>query len=261
MLKLPYCEVNAFVAQGMLGNPAGVCPLKEWLPVETMQKIAEQNNLSETAFIVANSEGYDLRWFTPTSEIDLCGHATLASAHVIWNHLDYKSERIKFNSCSGVLEVVKSGELMSLNFPARAGSEVAWRSDYETVFKRQDVSDIRLSRDLMFVLKSESQVRDFKPDFVEIAKFEGFGMLITAPGDKVDFVSRFFLPHDNIPEDPVTGSTHCMLIPYWAERLGRSDMVAQQLSARGGELFCRDLGERVEMSGRAATYLTGEISI
>jgi PhzF family phenazine biosynthesis protein len=255
-----YFEVNAFTGPGLLGNPAGVCPLQAWLPDVKLQAIAEQNNLSETAFFVLiGANNFELRWFTPTSEIDLCGHATLASAHVIFNEQSLSDSEISFQTKSGTLKVSKQGRFLTLDFPVRPGAKQSWTNELALNFNQDQVVDLELSRDLLVVLESEESVRSYVPNMQNLARLPGFGCIISAPGATVDFVSRFFLPHDNIPEDPVTGSAHCHLIPYWASKLEKSQLVAHQVSSRGGELLCELKGDRVFLSGVASTYLKGEI--
>lgn len=252
-----FYQVDAFTSKLFGGNPAAVCPLQEWLPDETMQKLAFENNLSETAFFVKDGEGFHLRWFTPEYEIDLCGHATLATAFVIFNHLNYEQDVIKFKSKSGILEVSKRGELMELKFPSRMpeACEVP-----ETLLKGINLPPFKVlkSRDYFLVYESEEQIKQIVPDFSYLNQIDVVGIIVTAPGTEVDFVSRFFVPNSVIGEDPVTGSAHCNLIPYWSKELNKRELSAKQLSARGGELFCQDKGDRVTMAGSAVLYSKGE---
>jgi PhzF family phenazine biosynthesis protein len=258
-MTLPIFQVDAFAAGVFQGNPAAVCPLEQWLPDDVMQAIASENNLAETAFFVKEAEGYRIRWFTPEFEINLCGHATLASAHVLFRHLGLEAEQIVFQSKSGPLEVSRNGELITLNFPAYAPKPVpAPRQLLEglgftprAVFK---------DRDYLALLENEEQVLEVRPDMGRIAELDAVGLIITAPGTDCDFVSRFFAPAAGIPEDPVTGSAHCMLVPYWAKRYSKNQLLARQVSKRGGELLCELRGDRVLMSGKAVTYLSGEIT-
>ena len=260
-----YYVVDAFTDQLFRGNPAGVCPLKAWLLDETMQKIATENNLAETAFFVARSPGdYDLRWFTPTIEIDLCGHATLASAHVLWNHLGEKSDSLLFHSLSGELKVVRKNGRLALDFPSRPADKIVEPEGLVRAFGLSSAPAwIGQTEDrFLIVFGSQQEVLDAAPDFNLLAAFPMGRFILSAPGENgIDFVSRFFAPQAGVPEDPVTGSSHCTLIPYWSERLGRKVLRAKQVSPRGGDLFCEDLGDRVLIAGNAATYLRGEIFI
>jgi PhzF family phenazine biosynthesis protein len=257
---LPIYQVDAFASEVFAGNPAAVCPLEAWLPDAVMQAIAAENNLSETAFLVKQGEGYDLRWFTPAIEVDLCGHATLASAYVIAEHLAPDLDRVVFQSRSGPLTVTRQGDLFTLDLPSMAperdevGPElVAALGTSPTELWRADKS--------MAVLADEAAVRAVDPDLAKVAALPGDGLIVTAPGDDCDFVSRYFAPHAGIPEDPVTGSAHCVLTPYWARRLDRQKLSARQVSARGGELTVEDRGERVLVSGKVAPYLEGRIHV
>ena len=230
-----YFVVHSFTDRIFTGNPAGVCPLEGWIDEETMQKIATENRLSETAFFAREGEAYRLRWFTPRNEVDLCGHATLASAHVLFDHLGHEADTIKFHTLSGELAVWKDGESLVMDFPSRPAQEVE-APDHLAAGLRSDVDHVFKSRDYMAVFESERQVRELDPDFSELEKLDCTGIIATAPGEQVDFVSRFFAPREGVPEDPVTGSAHCTLAPYWAARFGRNELVARQVSARGGEL-------------------------
>ncbi|MBS0336711.1 MAG: PhzF family phenazine biosynthesis protein [Proteobacteria bacterium] len=257
-MKLPFYQVDAFTNRVFGGNPAGVCPLDSWLDYDVMQAIAAENNLAETAFFVAGPDRYHLRWFTPTTEVDLCGHATLASAWVLFEQLGIKGSEVSFDTRSGVLTVRKSGDLLSMDFPSRPGAPATAPAGLEAGLGI-NATEVLKARDYMVVFDSEEEVRAIRPDFAELVKVDTWGIIATAPGKDSDFVSRFFAPGHGVPEDPVTGSSHCTLIPYWAKRLGRSKLKAHQVSARGGELFCEDLGARVSIAGRAALYLEGSI--
>jgi len=250
-------QVDAFTSKPFGGNPAAVCPLETWLPDEKMQKLAAENNLSETAFFVKEGEDYHLRWFTPEFEIDLCGHATLATAFVLYNCLNYSSDIIKFNTKSGVLEVRKKGDLIELNFPSRMPQpcEVP-----EVLLKGINFlpSKVLKSRDYFLVYDDESIITQIIPDFKYLNQLDTVGIIVTAASAQVDFVSRFFVPNSVIGEDPVTGSAHCNLIPYWSKELNKAALTARQLSARQGELFCEDKGDRVTIAGNAVLYLKGE---
>ena len=254
-------QVDAFTLGPFSGNPAAVCPLDTWLADDTMQNIAAENNLSETAFIVAQENGYDLRWFTPLVEVDLCGHATLAAGYVVLNHLRPVLRSVSFETISGKLIVTRDGDRLSMDFPARAPTP-APVSEVLSDALGQAPSEVYLSRDILAVYDDEESVRSLSPDQAKLATLdEGLGVIVTAKGDTVDFVSRFFAPKAGVAEDPVTGSAHCTLVPFWAERLGRSQLVAHQVSARGGELHCELRGDRVIMSGQCVLFLTGNIHL
>ncbi|THB72618.1 MAG: PhzF family phenazine biosynthesis protein [Gammaproteobacteria bacterium] len=265
-MNIPFFQVDAFANKAFIGNPAAVCMLEEWLPAEIMQKIAAENNLSETAFLVKKAAGkYDLRWFTPEIEVDLCGHATLAAAYVIFECFNDVSDSLSFETASGTLVVnkeksdKKNGELLSMDFPARKPEPVESNDLIVKAFGIEPIEVLK-SRDLFVVFEDEKAVRDIKPDFDAIKQIkDSLAVIVTAKGDEVDFVSRFFAPNAGIDEDPVTGSAHCTLIPYWAEQLGKNEMHALQVSNRGGELFCEHIGDRVKMAGKCALYAKGEI--
>jgi PhzF family phenazine biosynthesis protein len=260
-MRIPVYQIDAFSGELYGGNPAAVCPLERWLPDELMQKIAAENNLSETAFFVPQGDAYQLRWFTPTTEVDLCGHATLASAYVIAHILKPRVHRIVFTSKSGPLAVDVDGDLIRLDFPADPPRPVAEPAGLEQALglKPREVLAARIK--YLLALVSEADVRGLTPDMAALARLDHKGVIVTAPGEDCDFVSRFFAPCLGVPEDPVTGSAHCVLVPYWAARLGKSKLHARQVSARGGELFCEMRGERVWMAGKAVKYLEGVIEI
>ena len=257
MKKIPLYVVDAFTREVFAGNPAAVCPLEEWLPDALMQSIAMENNLSETAFFVREGERYRLRWFTPAVEVNLCGHATLASAFVIFNYLDASAAAVTFDSLSGPLRVTREGGRITLDFPAlRAAPADAPPGLFEGLRARpREV--LRSKTDYLAVFDSEEEVRRLAPDFSALAAVEAQGVIATAPGRESDCASRYFAPRAGIPEDPVTGAAHCTLTPFWAERLGRREITARQVSRRGGELFCADAGDRVKISGHAARYSEG----
>jgi len=257
---IPYYQVDAFTNTVFSGNPAGVCVLGDWLGDEVLQSIAFENNLSETAFIVRRDNHYEIRWFTPRVEVDLCGHATLASGHVIFETLERDSKRVDFECQSGKLSVKQREGLLHLDFPSRKPVACAKPDGIGDILGAEPV-DILESRDLMVVYEDEDTIRNMEPDFTRISNLDSFAVVVTAPGKKSDFVSRFFAPNAGILEDPVTGSAHCSLVPYWAEKLGKKDLHALQLSQRGGELFCSDLGNRVSIGGSAVTYLSGSLKI
>lgn len=262
-MTIPIYQADAFTQKVFGGNPAAVCPLNEWLPENTMQQIAMENNLAETAFIVKENEGFRIRWFTPTVEVALCGHATLAAAHIFFNHLGYTADEISFNSKSGWLKVIKekNGQL-TLDFPA---------DNFEVVndippaivdgLKIKPLQVYKGSFDYMVVVDQQNIIENLQPDFKIIATLKSRGVLVTARGNEADFVSRGFFPQSGIDEDPVTGSAHTLLVPYWASVLKKNEMKAIQLSARKGHLDCVLKGNRVLMSGYAVTYLKGEITI
>jgi len=262
MPQLPIYYVDAFASRVFRGNPAAVCPLEAWLPDATMQAIAQENNLSETAFFVPRGDGgFELRWFTPACEIDLCGHATLASAYVLFEELDHSGDVIAFHSPrSGALSVARDGARLALDFPARPPQPHA-RGDQLASALGVPPAEVHRSDRWLAVYAREAEVRAIAPDAVRLAPFDK--IIVTAPGDDgdIDFVSRFFAPGVGILEDPVTGSAHCTLIPYWARRLGKASLRARQVSARTGELWCEHRGERVRISGHAACYLRGTIQV
>ena len=258
-MTIPIYQVDAFTENLFGGNPAAICPLDEWLPAPQMQKIAAENNLVETAFFIPVGNDFELRWFTPEVEIDLCGHATLATAHVLFTILEYEREVIHFHTLkAGTLSVHRNGDKYILDFPSRIPDATEIPPGLVEAIGGNPVEVLR-SRDYFLVYKSESEVVSLEPDFFALAKIDSIGFIATAPGDNCDFVSRFFAPSAGINEDPVTGSAHCNLIPYWANRLGKENMHAFQVSARRGELWCQHKGDRVLMSGKAVTYLKGEI--
>jgi len=258
--EIPLYQVDAFTEAVFAGNPAAVCPLEAWLPDDLLQAIASENNLSETAYFVPEGDGYRLRWFTPAAEVDLCGHATLATAHVISSILDPEATELRFQTRSGLLTVQRSGEGYSMDFPAIKGETSPQAAAVAEALGVQP-KEVFQAMDIMAVLETESDVLALQPDFTRLAALETRGVIVTAPGDVVDFVSRFFAPRHDIPEDPVTGSAHSMLTPYWAERLGKSKMAARQVSARGGELSVEDRGERVVIGGQAALFMVGQITV
>ncbi len=260
-MNLTIFQVDAFAKEVFRGNPAAICPLDEWLAAELMQKIALENNLSETAFFVKKDDLYEIRWFTPTFEIDLCGHATLASAFVIFECLKAEENTVKFYSHkSGALTVEKQGDILILDFPSRPVAKCdAPDGLIEAVGK--EPKEILKARDYFLVYENEQEVLDLQPNFTKLLEIDAHGFTVTAKGENSDFVSRFFAPEVGVFEDPVTGSAHCNLIPYWAEKLGKTELFAKQISARGGELYCELKGDRVKIGGNAVLYLKGEIYI
>lgn len=259
-MKIPIYQVDAFTSRVFHGNPAAVCPLPAWLPDATLQGIALENNLSETAFLVGQGAAPEIRWMTPTQEVDLCGHATLASAFVIFERLEPGLERVVFSSRSGPLPVARRGELLVLDFPARPPRRIEPPPGLAEALGRPPL-EVWAARDLMAVYAGEDEVRGLRPDMERLAAVDAFAVIATAPGREADFVSRFFGPRVGVPEDPVTGSAHCTLVPYWAERLDRNALAAQQVSPRGGELTCELRGDRVSIGGRAVLYLEGTIEL
>jgi PhzF family phenazine biosynthesis protein len=263
MDRIPIFQVDAFTDRLFKGNPAAVCPLEQWLADEQMQAIALENNLSETAFFVQNGDGdgYALRWFTPATEVDLCGHATLAAAFVIMNCLSPGEQRVLFHTRSGQLTVTREGDRYTLDFPARPPQRCQPHPRLIEALGTAPV-EILAARDYLAVYRNEEEVRTLEPNLELLAQMDRFAVIVTAPGGGgVDFVSRFFAPAKGVPEDPVTGSAHCTLVPYWAKRLNKTRLHALQASRRGGELFCEQRGDRVMIAGRAALYLEGIIRV
>ena len=260
-MKIEYYHVDAFADGVFAGNPAGVCLLEQPISSVIMQKIALENNLSETAFVIPDQGFYQIRWFTPEVEVDLCGHATLASAHVLLNHKALKLRRLEFHSQTDCLSVKEEQGWLYLDFPARPPVSCRPPAELLNALNYNPVKVLASVRDYLVVFPSESTVKKLHPDMNSLKQIDKFGVIATAPGQTVDFVSRFFCPGQGIPEDPVTGSSHCTLIPYWSERLGKVDLEALQLSARGGRLMCRNLGQRVKIGGKAVTYSQGWLEI
>jgi predicted PhzF superfamily epimerase YddE/YHI9 len=261
-MRIPIYQVDAFTDRVFGGNPAAVCPLESWLPDETLQAIAAENNLSETAFVVAREDGaYDLRWFTPLLEVDLCGHATLASALVVFEHLRVGTEAVTFWTKSGALDVIRRGALLEMDFPSQPGEACDPPAGLVNAMGGSVAEVLRSVHYYLVAYGAESEVRSLTPDEAGLRSLDLLGVIATAPGDDVDFVSRFFAPKAGIYEDPVTGSAHCVSVPYWADRLGRTDLRARQISTRVGELSCTHRGARVAIAGNAVMYLEGEITL
>jgi PhzF family phenazine biosynthesis protein len=255
-------QVDAFVEGPFSGNPAAVCPLDEWLPDVTLQNIAMENNLSETAFYLKKADHYELRWFTPTVEVDLCGHATLATAHVLYEKEGHQEAEIHFHSSrSGDLFVKKAGDMLTLNFPADDIQEVTLSDNVLYGLNIDPIQAFRGLADVVLVFKSEDEILALDPDFALLGKIQARGVICTARGKNVDFVSRFFGPNAGVNEDPVTGSAHTSLTPLWAKKLNKLSMTARQLSARGGYLECQLLDDRVEISGKTRLYLEGRVEL
>jgi PhzF family phenazine biosynthesis protein len=260
-MRIPFYHVDAFASRPFEGNPAAVCPLESWLPDAKLQAIAAEHNLSETAFYVAQGDHYDLRWFTPEVEIELCGHATVATAHVILSvRGESKASRLVFQSKSGELGVDRDDNLYTLDFPSRPPQACAVPPNLAKALGATPKT-VLAARDYFCVFDSEDEVLALKPDMAALAALDRFAVIVTAPGTDCDFVSRFFAPAKGVPEDPVTGSAHCTLIPYWAERLAKTTLFARQRSRRGGEIWCADRGPRVGIAGRAVTYSEGVIEL
>lgn len=258
---MKYFVVDAFAEHVFGGNPAGVCVLEKAIAPELMQSIAKENNLSETAFVYPEEDHYCLRWFTPADEIDLCGHATLGTAYVISNFVEKDAKIMHFHTKSGVLTVERKGDLFEMDFPSRMPEKIDAVENVADVIGIKPV-ETHLSRDLIVVLESEKDVKNVQPDFAKMEQLDmGLCVVVTAKGEKEDFVSRCFAPKLGVNEDPVTGSTHSTLIPFWAERLQKQNMVARQLSQRGGVLYCENAGERVKVSGKAVLYMVGELEV
>lgn len=259
-MKLPLYQLDAFTNRLFGGNPAAVVLLDAWLPDAVLAAIAAENNLAETAFVIPMADVSPLRWFTPAVEVDLCGHATLAAADVLFRYRFPKFDRLAFSTRSGELNVTRAGALLKMDFPARPGKQVAVTEALAAALGARP-REAYLARDLLAIFDSETEVRALRPEFARIVALDAFAVIVSARGDTVDFVSRFFAPRAGVPEDPVTGSSHCTLTPYWAARLGKNRLTAQQVSARGGDLLCELRGERVTIAGQVVEYLRGEIDI
>jgi len=260
-MELTIYQVDAFAEKIFLGNPAAVCPLEKWLPDDLLQSIAQENNLAETAFYVPETTGLRIRWFTPALEVDLCGHATLAAAYVLLYQEGFPGEQVVFNSRSGPLTVTKRNERLVLDFPLDIYHETTMPIELKDAIHLAPLKTFRGKTDYMLVFENESQVRSLKPDMGLLVKVPARGIIVTAPGEKSDFVSRFFAPQSGVNEDPVTGSAHTTLTPYWASVLGKTELTAIQCSARGGRLNCALHGERVKIGGQAQLYMKGTLYI
>lgn len=259
-MNLPIYQIDAFACQPFEGNPAAVVPLSEWLSDDVMQSIAEENNLAETAFFVPNKKGFDIRWFTPNKEVKLCGHATLASAFVIFNILGYEANTVEFESLSGMLSVSRNNELLTLDFPSQVPEKCETPEDIVKGLRKQPLECLK-NEDYVVVFESEDKVASIIPDHKFLQQVDLRGIIVTSLSQKYDFVARFFAPKYGILEDPVTGSAFTQLTPYWSNKLGKTQLNAKQISARGGELFCELAGDRVLISGKAIKYLEGNIEI
>ncbi len=259
-LELSIYQIDAFANEIFEGNPAAVCPLDFWLPDVTLQNIAQENNLSETAFFVAGENSIELRWFTPKDEVDLCGHATLATAHVLFKHIGHPSQHIQFQTKSGLLSVEQTDSGYRLDFPAAKLKPVAAP---DTLINGLGVStaEVFCGYDYIVLVENEDQVRSITPDFLALSQLDLRGIVVTSPGDTTDFVSRCFFPKLGVNEDPITGSAHCELAPFWSEKLGKNKLVAKQLSQRSGTIICEVVDDRVFLEGSAVDYMIGKITI
>jgi PhzF family phenazine biosynthesis protein len=260
-MKQKIYQADAFADKLFAGNPAAVIPLQQWLTDATMQNIAMENNLAETAFYIPEGNNFHIRWFTPNTEVDLCGHATLATAYVLFNFENFAGDELIFNSRSGPLKVTRKTDMLTLDFPQDDFSEIKMFPALLAGFNIAPQKAFQGKTDYMLVYANENEVRNLWPEFKLVALLDARGVIVTAPGDNVDFVSRFFAPKCGIDEDPVTGSAHTTLAPYWAKVLGKNELSALQISKRGGNLSCRLNGDRVEISGKAVLYMKGEIEI
>ena len=258
--KLTIYQIDAFANKTFEGNPAAICPLKEWLDDDVLLSIAEENNLSETAYFIETENGFHIRWFTPTTEVDLCGHATLAAAFVVFNELGYKKNSISFDSKSGILNVKKDNDLLIMDFPAQPPTVCELPENIKQAFNAEPIECLK-SEDYIVVFDDENDVLAAAPKLDSLNNIDLRGVVITAKSENYDFVSRFFAPKYGIDEDPVTGSAHTQLIPYWAEKLDKNKLHTKQVSKRGGELFCELLDKRVSIAGYAVKYMQGEIEI
>lgn len=260
-MQIPLFQIDAFAGRVFAGNPAAVCPLEGWLPDATMQAIAAENNLSETAFFVGEGDSLALRWFTPRVEIDLCGHATIAAAHVWFSEYDRGAREVTFDTASGTVRVERDGDLLVLDFPSRPAEACDAPDGLADALGVTPVEVYAGERDYMVVTAGRDDVRAARPDPVALEVIDRIGFIVTGPDGDADFVSRFFAPAAGVPEDPVCGSAHCTLAPYWAKRLEKTHLYARQESARGGELFCELRGDRVRIGGRSVCFLQGTINI
>ncbi len=261
-MKIKLYQIDAFTNKVFHGNPAAVCVLDEWPSKLIMQQIAEENNLAETAFAIKKGDNFEIRWFTPAVEVDLCGHATLATAFVLFEFYNYPFDKIIFHTkSSGTLSVEKDGKQLTLDFPVDEYKQVEIPHDLISALDKKPIEAYKGKTDYLLIFSTQKDIKELKPDFGLMKSLKARGIIVSAPGDHVDFVSRFFAPQLGINEDPVTGSAHTTLIPYWSKRLNKNMLNAKQLSKRGGDLYCEYLGERVKISGQAVTYLIGEIEI
>lgn len=259
-MKINVYQVDAFANKAFEGNPAAICPLEEWLPEQTMQAIAAENNLSETAFFVPKAESFELRWFTPATEVDLCGHATLAAAYVLFEELNFAGDSVQFNTKSGVLSVARDGEFLKMDFPAQPPTPFELPAQLVEAFGTTPSECLKFA-DIIAVFPSEEIVRDADPDMTLLEQLDCRGIIITSEASDYDFIARWFGPRTGITEDPVTGSAFTQLVPYWADRLGKTEFHAKQVSERGGEVRCELAGDRVLISGKAVLFMRGVIQV
>ena len=259
-MELTLYQIDAFANRVFEGNPAAICALDDWLPDELMQSIAAENNLSETAYFIKTSNGYHIRWFTPTHEVDLCGHATLASAYVIFNILGYEKKEIIFESKSGLLKVTQNNDWLEMDFPSQAPVQCPVPEQILSAFNEKPIASLK-SEDYIVVFENEESILNASPDLVTLSELDLRGIAITAKSKEYDFVSRFFAPNYGINEDPVTGSAFSQLIPYWSRKFNKKSLSAKQVSKRGGEVKCVELGDRVKISGKAVKYMTATIEV
>ncbi|HEY3373138.1 MAG TPA: PhzF family phenazine biosynthesis protein [Prolixibacteraceae bacterium] len=260
-MRLPLFQADAFASSLFKGNPAAVVPLIEWLPDKILQQIALENNLSETAFFIAEGDHFHIRWFTPKAEVNLCGHATLATAHILFNELEFQGNILVFNSKSGMLTVRKTDDKLQLDFPADFIQQVEMNLSFTDALGLKAIATFKGRTDYLLLFESEEMIQTIKPNFHLLKQTDARGIMVTAAGKEVDFVSRFFAPGVGVDEDPVTGSAHTSLVPFWSARLQKTELTALQLSERGGQLWCTLAGDRVLIAGKAITYLRGEIEI
>ncbi len=259
-MKLPLFQIDAFTSRLFAGNPAAVVVLDQWLEDRVLAAVAAENNLSETAFVIPRPDAAPLRWFTPAVEVDLCGHATLAAAHVLLNHYFPSLDMVKFSTRSGALSVARDGDALCMDFPALPPKPIEVTDALAAALGARP-REALAARDVLAIFDSENDIRSLRPDLQRIVALDAFAIIVSAPGEEVDFVSRFFAPRAGVPEDPVTGSAHCTLAPYWSARLGKPRLIARQVSTRGGELRCEMAGDRVLISGGTVEYLRGEINV
>ena len=260
MKKIKIFQVDTFCNELFSGNAAAVCPLNDWLPDKIMQSIAMENNLSETAFFIKRNDNIEIRWFTPKTEIDLCGHATLAAAHIIFTEMGFNGKELKFKTKSGeTLTIIRNGNELNMNFPSCSPEVVDYDLDNLSKILKKYPTSLLHCNYAIAVYENEKDIIEISPDFLALEKLPYKGIIVTAPGNSVDFVSRFFAPKLGIQEDPVTGSAYCELIPYWAKRLEKNNMISKQLSRREGKLYCTYLGDRVIIGGKAITYMRGNL--
>jgi len=259
-MELSLYQIDAFASRPFEGNPAAVCPLDKWLPEEIMQSIAQENNLSETAFFIPTGNGFHIRWFTPKNEVDLCGHATLASAYALFHILGYKNDKVEFNSRSGRLTVTKNNDRLVLDFPAQPPVHCDTPEEIVKAFEVTPIECLK-SEDFIVVFEKEIDIESATPDLEQLKKLDLRGVIITAKSSRYDFIARFFAPKYGVPEDPVTGSAYTQLAPYWASKIGPKRFNVKQVSSRGGELTCEIVDDRVLISGKAVSYLQGKIKI